>query len=85
MPEARFALAAFKPTQAEIARQMVAAAGLPVEVCVGKTPELMRLADCAMSVSGSVSLELLYHTKPTVILYWISRFAYLVQTFFSAK
>ena len=53
---------------------MVAQSGLPVEVCVGKTPELMRLADCAMAVSGSVSLELLYHTTPTVILYWISRF-----------
>ena len=42
----------------------------------------MRLADCAMSVSGSVSLELLYHTTPTVILYWIDRFAYFVQGFF---
>ena len=49
---------------------------------MGKTPELMRLADCAMSVSGSVSLELLYHTTPTVILYWIDRFAYFVQVFF---
>ncbi len=82
VPEARFALAAFKPTQAEIARQMIAAAGLPVEVCVGKTPELMRLADCAMSVSGSVSLELLYHGTPTVILYWINHFAYWVQGVF---
>ena len=49
---------------------------------MGKTPELMRLADCAMSVSGSVSLELLYHATPTVILYWINRFAYFVQSFF---
>jgi lipid-A-disaccharide synthase len=82
VPEVRFALASFKPAQAEIARQMIAAAGLPVEVCVGKTPELMRLADCAMSVSGSVSLELLYHATPTVILYWITPLAYFVQTFF---
>ena len=52
-------------------------AGLPIEVYVGKTPELIRLAECCMAVSGSVSLELLYHTKPTVILYWISRLAYL--------
>jgi lipid-A-disaccharide synthase len=35
-----------------------------------------------MSVSGSVSLELLYHTVPTVILYWITPFAYRVQKFF---
>ena len=61
---------------------MIAAAGLPVEVCVGKTPELMRLANCAMSVSGSVSLELLYHATPTVILYWVSHVAYLVQLVF---
>ena len=32
-----------------------------------------------MAVSGSVSLELLYQTKPTVILYWISPLAYAVQ------
>jgi lipid-A-disaccharide synthase len=35
-----------------------------------------------MAVSGSVSLELLYHMKPTVILYWISKAGYFVQSFF---
>ncbi len=101
VPDVRFALAAFKPHQAEIARKIIDAEARraarggqshfrgtkigtvpPIEICVGKTPELMRLADCAMSVSGSVSLELLYHTTPTVILYWISRPAYVVQGFF---
>jgi lipid-A-disaccharide synthase len=82
VPDARFALAAFKPHQAEIARKMIDDAGQSIEIFVGKTPELMRMADCAMSVSGSVSLELLYHTTPTVILYWIDRFAYFVQCFF---
>jgi lipid-A-disaccharide synthase len=82
VPGVRFAVASFKPHQAEIARQQVAASGLSIEVCVGKTPELVRLADCCMAVSGSVSLELLYHTKPTVILYRISRAAYFVQGFF---
>jgi len=82
VPDVRFAVAAFKPHQAELARRQVAAAGLPIDVHVGKTPELMRLADCCMAVSGSVSLELLYYTKPTVILYWISRLAYFVQGFF---
>ena len=82
MPNVRLAIASFKPHQAEIARQMVAESGLAVEVCVGKTPELIRLADCCMAVSGSVSLELLYQAKPTVILYWIHRGAYFVQRFF---
>ncbi len=81
-PNVRFAMACFKSQQAELARKQVHAAGLPVEICVGKTPELMSLADCAMAVSGSVSLELLYHATPTVILYWITRLAYFVQGFF---
>ena len=81
-PQARFAIASFKPHQAEIARREVAAAGFPIEVYVGKTPELMHLADCAMAVSGSVSLELLYHATPTVILYHVSRLGYQVQKFF---
>jgi len=82
VPGVRLAIAAFKPHQAEIARRRVAGEGLEIEVCVGRTPELVRLADCTMAVSGSVSLELLYHTKPTVILYRISRAAYFVQQFF---
>ena len=82
VPEARFAVAAFKPHQADMARREAAASGLPIEVYCGKTPELMRLADCCMAVSGSVSLELLYHCRPTVVLYWISRPGYFVQRFF---
>jgi lipid-A-disaccharide synthase len=82
VPNARFAMACFRLHQAEIARRQVEAAGLPIEIHVGKTPELMHLADCAMAVSGSVSLELLYHATPTVVLYHISRFAYQVQKFF---
>jgi len=82
VPDVRFAIAAFKPHQAEIARKHVAASGLDIEVHAGKTPELIRLADCCMAVSGSLSLELLYAAKPTVILYWISRLAYFVQGFF---
>ena len=81
-PDARFAVASFKPSQAETAKKLVEQSGLPIEIHLGKTPELMRAADCAMSVSGSVSLELLYHATPTVILYWISRPAYFVQKFF---
>jgi len=81
-PEARFAIAAFKPHQAMLARRMVAASAMPIDVYVGRTPELIHLADCCMAVSGSVSLELLYQTRPTVILYWINRFAFFVQGHF---
>ncbi len=79
LPDTRFAIASFKPQQAATAERMAAATGLPIEVHVGRTPELIHLAECCMAVSGSVSLELLYQTRPTVVLYWISRFAYSVQ------
>ncbi len=82
VPNARFAIASFKASQAEFARDAMAGSNLPVEVHVDRTAEIIEAADCAMAVSGSVSLELLYHTTPTVILYYISRFAYFVQTFF---
>lgn len=82
VPNARFAVASFKESQAAMARSAVAGTGLPIEVHLRRTPEIVEAADCAMAVSGSVSLELLYHTTPTVILYYISRLAYLVQTFF---
>lgn len=81
-PDVRFAIASFKPKQAEFARQAVAESGLPVEVHVGRTAELIHLSHCCLAVSGSVSLELLYQAKPTVILYWIDRFAFFVQGFF---
>ncbi len=79
VPQARFAIASFKPHQAQLAREAVAESGLPVDVYVRRTPELIHLATCCLAVSGSVSLELLYQTKPTVILYWITPLAYAVQ------
>ena len=82
VPNVRFAIASFKPHQADIARRMVRESGLDVEVCLGKTPEVIHLATCCLAVSGSVSLELLYQKKPTIILYWISRLAIAVQRHF---
>jgi lipid-A-disaccharide synthase len=82
VPETRFAVASFKPHQAEMARQVTADCGLPIEVHLRRTGELIEAAECCLAVSGSVSLELLYHRKPTVVLYWINRFAYFVQGFF---
>ncbi len=79
VPQTRFAVAAYKPQHAQVARHLLQQAGLQAEVYVGKTQELIQAAHCCLSVSGSVSLELLYHQKPTVILYRITRTAYYVQ------
>lgn len=82
VPGVRLAIAAYKASQAETVRAQLTQAGIEAEVHVGRTPELIAAADCCLAVSGSVSLELLYHAKPTAIVYSISRFAYFVQTFF---
>lgn len=42
---------------------------LPIEVCVGRTPEIIHLAHSCVAVSGSVGLELLFRGKPAVVLY----------------
>jgi lipid-A-disaccharide synthase len=82
VPNARFAVASFQQSQAELVRQQLAGVDLPIDVHVGRTAELIAASECTMAVSGSVSLELLYHTKPSVILYYISPLAFFVQKFF---
>lgn len=79
-PDTRFAVASFNEKQAEIARTQAAETGLPIDVFVSRTAELIHLSRCTMACSGSVSLELLYHAKPTVILYRVSWLAYWVAT-----
>ena len=75
----RFAVAAFKESQAEMIRSLVTEMGVAAEVYVGRTPELIHSASCCLACSGSVSLELLYHAKPSVILYQVSRFGFFMQ------
>ena len=82
LPETRFAFAAFNEKQARIVQENIDKSTLTAEVHVAKTPELISLADCCLACSGSVSLELLYYEKPTVILYWLRRYAYFVQSWF---
>jgi lipid-A-disaccharide synthase len=52
---------------------------LDVELFVGKTPELMKAATVCLACSGSVSMELLYHRKPTVIVFKVKRWMMLAQ------
>lgn len=75
----RFAVAAFKQEQAAVVSQLAVDLDLAVDVYVGRTPELIAAADVCLACSGSVSLELLYHGKPSVIYYRVSRFGYELQ------
>jgi lipid-A-disaccharide synthase len=51
---------------------------LPVEVCVGRTPEIIEAAHSCVAVSGSVGLELLFRNKPTVVHYGGKLFEILI-------
>jgi lipid-A-disaccharide synthase len=46
---------------------------MPAEVHVGRTPEVIELAECCVAVSGSVSLEIMYRRKPAIIVYRLRR------------
>src|SRR5438876_10212878 len=80
-PNVRFLVASFNEQQALAARQKAEASRLPIECHVGRTPEIIELAACCISVSGSVSLELMYRLKPAVILYKVGRLFWLVGAY----
>jgi lipid-A-disaccharide synthase len=52
-----------------------------IELHVNRTPELMTSATACMACSGSVSLELMHHRKPTVIVYKMGRMISIAQSF----
>jgi len=78
----RIVVACLHERHAATARDAVSARGLSAEVTAGEASRLIRHADAAISVSGSVSLELLAARVPTVIVYRIGAFAFVVQSFF---
>jgi len=73
VPDARFAIASFNENQGELARGYADDAGVAADVFVGRTAELIHLSWCCLACSGSVSLELMYQMKPTVVHYWVNR------------
>jgi lipid-A-disaccharide synthase len=78
VPDARFAVAACREEHARLAREIAAAqpAAPSVDVHVARTAELIRSAQCCLAKSGSVSLELLYHARPTAVLYKVELLTY---------
>lgn len=69
VPGVRFLVASFNEKQAGVAREILAAAGFEADIHVGRTPEIIELADVCLAVSGSVGLEMMYRLKPAVITY----------------
>ena len=79
-PDARFAVACLQPRHKTMIEQMAAAlpGTPPLEIHAARTAEIIRLADVAWAVSGSVGLELMVEALPTVVLYKVRRFDLLV-------
>ncbi len=79
-PDARFLVAALKDQHALFCRSLLTGVyrDLPVEVFVGKTSEIIELADCALMKSGSVSMEMMARGTPSTVIYHASRSTYTV-------
>ena len=77
-PQSRFLVAAFRDSQCLWCRDQMKPedANLPVDFFTGKTSEIIEQADCAMMVSGSVSLELMARGTPAAVLYRVGRVLY---------
>ena len=82
VPHTRFAIASFNEQQADMAREHLVRCRLPVDVFVGRTSETIQLSDCCLACSGSVSLELMYFARPSVIHYWLNRRMYFFAKHF---
>jgi lipid-A-disaccharide synthase len=71
-PDTRFLVACLKESHRQHVANHLGGGGFPVEVCAGRTPEVIHLAHACIAVSGSVGLELLYRGKPSVVVYNVS-------------
>jgi lipid-A-disaccharide synthase len=83
-PDVRFAVAALHAKHRDLALRIIEKSGLAldIEVHAARTPELIRVADVAWAVSGSVGLELMVEALPTVVLYKIKTFDLWVASHF---
>jgi lipid-A-disaccharide synthase len=87
-PDARFVVACLHDRHRVLADEILKAEGvnLPIEIHAARTPELIRLAEVAWAVSGSVGLELMTEALPTVVLYKLNRFdLWIARPFIKAK
>jgi lipid-A-disaccharide synthase len=68
-PDVTLLLGLTETTDREAAATAAAAAGVPVQVIQGRTPEVMRAADFVLAVSGTVTLEAAILGTPMLITY----------------
>ncbi len=79
VPGLRVAIGFFNQQQCDAAKSVINEQKINCELYVNRTGELMKSADVCVACSGSVSLELMYHRLPTVIVYKIGRITRLLE------
>jgi lipid-A-disaccharide synthase len=85
-PDVRFLVAGYRARHLDLLRHCLHGADLPLDLHVGRTPEIIHLSHSCLAVSGSVSLELLHYAKPSVIVYRTGLFGqWFYQRFVEAK
>lgn len=72
VPGLRFLFAAHREADRAAILEATRRSWLPFEIHAAKTREILSIAEAAIAVSGSVSLELLYYGVPSTILYHVS-------------
>ncbi|MCC7337761.1 MAG: lipid-A-disaccharide synthase [Pirellulaceae bacterium] len=79
-PQARFMVAALHDQHCLWCSQQLTDSDrkLNIQFFVGKTSEIIELADCSLMKSGSVSLEMMARGTPSVVVYHISRGHYAI-------
>lgn len=79
-PNVRFLVACYKQAHRELCEQLLKEQqfALPIEFLVGKTPEVIELAECCLMVSGSLSLEMVARAKPAIVLYRVTWSTYVI-------
>lgn len=82
VPNLRPLVAALKEEFVPLIEEILRRENLSLNIYAGKTRELIALGDCALAVSGSVSIELLSLAKPAVVYYRVGSFALWFSRFF---
>jgi lipid-A-disaccharide synthase len=78
--EVRFRVACYQESQRDFCRRQLVGefARIPIDLHVGRTPEIIEAAECCLMASGSVSLEMLARTTPAVVQYRVGPLTGLV-------
>ncbi|MCA9130675.1 MAG: lipid-A-disaccharide synthase [Planctomycetales bacterium] len=80
-PKTRFLVACLRDRHCLWCRQQLTSldSELNIEFFVGRTSEIIDVADCSLMKSGSVSLEMMARGTPSVVVYHVGRIFYLIS------